>query len=343
MNEYAHEARRRHRTLLIVEGNHEKNKLFWLLFQCFPEIDIDMEDIWIYGTNIYMLYTDILKEYGIEHIGREDDIDLPFVASKKQHPDSLCYKEDFTNILLVFDYERHDTNFSENKILEMQEYFCDAADMGKLYLNYPMIESYQHLRTLPDDSYAERKVPVSLQPGKKYKALVRTETAIRKEVGFPHKIESLLEKQLGISDKQMRQRCCDEILSISSEQDIDSRLQELLQKAVELSGQETIKNRLKDWILKLGYLHTGQTYWKYMREIFKTVICHNICKANKIQNGRYQVEEDSYKACFEHLDLTEILKVQNRFSREIDSGYIWVLNTCVFLVADYNFALVTLP
>lgn len=341
MNEYAHEERKRHRTLLIVEGNHEKNKLFWLLFKCFPEIDIDMEDVWIYGTNIYMLYADILKEYGTEQLNREDDIDLPFVISKKQHQDSLCYKEDFTNILLVFDYERHDVNFSESKILEMQKCFCDAADMGKLYLNYPMIESYQHLKSLPDSDYAERKVPVSLQSGKKYKALVGTETVIGKEVKFPQKIGRLLERQLGISDEQTRWEYCNAILSISSEHDVDSRLQELLRNIVEDSRQETIKNKLKDWIIKSGYLHTGQTYWQHMRGIFKTVIYHNICKANKIQNGRYQIEEDGYKACFEQLALKEILKVQNQCSRDADSGYIWVLNTCVFLVADYNFALVT--
>ena len=52
--------------------------------------------------------------------------------SKKQYPDRRRYKEDFTNIVLVFDYERHDTNFSEEKILEMQRCFIDAADMGML-------------------------------------------------------------------------------------------------------------------------------------------------------------------------------------------------------------------
>lgn len=64
MNDYIGEKRKRSQNLLIVEGNHEKNKLFWLLFACFPEIDIHMDDIWIYGTNIYLLYDDIEKEYG---------------------------------------------------------------------------------------------------------------------------------------------------------------------------------------------------------------------------------------------------------------------------------------
>lgn len=55
----------------------------------------------------------------------------------------------------------------------MQRIFMDATDIGKLYINYPMIESYQHLKCFPDDDYAERKIPVTLQPGKEYKALVK--------------------------------------------------------------------------------------------------------------------------------------------------------------------------
>ena len=178
MNNYIGEVRKRSQNLLIVEGKHEKDELFKLLFQCFPEMKISMDDIWIYGTNIYMLYDDIVKEYGEEW--EKDDIDLPFVISKKQGMVPLRYKEDFTNIMLVFDYERHDTNFSEDKIIRMQKSFMDSTDMGKLYINYPMIESYQHLCSLPDRSYSVRKIPVSLQPGKKYKSLVRKESVIKK-------------------------------------------------------------------------------------------------------------------------------------------------------------------
>lgn len=133
MSEYSVIGRKRSQNLLVVEGSHEKNKLFWLLFQCYPEINVDMDDVWVYGTNIYMLYTDIVSEYGVEW--SRDDIDLPFIISKKHYPDSIRYKEDFVNIILVFDYERHDTSFSEEKILEMQQYFTDATDRGKLYIN----------------------------------------------------------------------------------------------------------------------------------------------------------------------------------------------------------------
>ena len=108
--------RKRRRTLLIVEGDHEKNILFKALFQAFPEMGNNYEDVWIYGTNIYILYNDIVKEYGADWANTGDDIDLPLVISKKKTPDQLSYKEDFTDIFLVFDYERHDPGFSEDKI-----------------------------------------------------------------------------------------------------------------------------------------------------------------------------------------------------------------------------------
>lgn len=306
MNDYGCLERKRRQNLLIVEGCHEKNKLFWLIFKCFPELNINIDDVWVYGTNIYKLYEDIIKEYG--NGWAEDDIDLPFIISKKQHHNLLSYKEDFTNIILIFDYERHDVNFSERKILEMQEYFSDVADMGKLYINYPMIESYQHLKTLPDIDYSQRKILVSLQPGKKYKSLVYDETAIGKIVEFPHKIDDLLCEHFGIGDEKIREGCRNAILGISNESEIDGKLQQILQGIVEESKQKTLKYQLKDWIIKKNYIQGGLTYWKHMREVFKKIIYHNICKANSIQNGQYEIANDEYKECFENLDFCEILK-----------------------------------
>lgn len=339
MSNYEHEVRRRSRTLLIVEGNHEKNKLFWLIFKCFPEIKINMEDVWIYKTNIYILYDDIVKEYGYQWAEEHDDIDLPLVISKKQQSGIRQYKEDFTNIILVFDYERHDTNFSEVKIMQMQGYFHDAADMGKLYINYPMIESYQHLCRLPDRDYAERKIPVSLQPGKEYKALVAEDTVISSVVEFPHRIEDLLKKHLNVGNVQMRENCCNKILNISDTNNMAEKIQMSLYGVVETDKLLTVTYQLMDWVARQKYAHSGQTYWEYTRNIFRQIIRHNICKANRIQYDQYQIAEDTYKDCFEKLDLTEILKIQNSVSKNESTGFIWVLNTCVLFVAEYNFAL----
>jgi hypothetical protein len=240
-----------------------------------------MDNVWIYGTNIYLLYEDIAKEYGADWAEEEMDIDLPFVISKKLAPSDLRYKADFT----------------------------------------------------------ERKIPVSLQPGSKYKELVGKESKIGKIVEFPYRIDDLMNEHFGITNTETRQKCCEDILNFSDVDHIEEKLQEILQKAITDERQKTLKYQLKDWINKLGYANSGQTYWQYVRNLFVEILYHNICKANRIQNNIYDIELGQYKQCFESLDLGEILNVQNAFSKT-SNGFIWVLNTCVFVVADYNFSLV---
>ena len=338
MNNYAVEARRRGRSLLIVEGKHEKDELFWLMFRCFPELNIDIDDVWIYGTNIYKLYEDIVKEYGNDWAKEEMDVDLPFVISKKEHPETVYYRKDFTNIILVFDYERHDPAFSEEKISEMQQCFEDSTDMGKLYLNYPMIESYLHLKSIPDVEYINRKIPVSLHPGDKYKGMVKSESIIEKAVDFPHRIDDLLAgDRYRVSNPEKRSECCNAILNLS-ETNLEEELEEILHAVGDEKKEKTLKYQLKDWIIKIGYTRENRTYWTYMRKAFQEIICHNICKATKIQNK--DTNENNLRKQFEEINLSDILNVQNEVGRDKEKGFIWVLSTCVLLIPDYNFNLI---
>ncbi len=337
MNKYAVDTKKRSQTLLIVEGNHEKNKLFWLILKCFPEINIDMNNVWIYGTNIYLLYEDIVKEYGENWAEQNEDVDLPFVISKKQTPNSRQSKDDFTNIILVFDYERHDTNFSEQKILNMQTCFSDVTDKGQLYINYPMIESYQHLKQLPDCDYLERKIPVTLQPGRRYKELVSRESFVENIVDFPYRIDDLMKERFRITDQQVRNSCCESILDISDSTELANNLQTILCDAMKNTGRKTLAYQLRDWISKVGYAYNGKSYWGHVRKLFLGIIYHNVWKANFIQNNQKRIEENQYKDCYESIDLLKILNIQNSVSQNDISGYIWVLNTCIFFIADYKF------
>lgn len=331
------QVRERRKNLLIVEGNHEKNELFGLIFKCFPEINIDMEDVWIYGTNIYMLYEDIVKEY--ESDWYEQDVDLPYIISKKQNRDNIQYKNDFTNIILVFDYEHHDPNFEEGKILKMQQYFADSTDVGKLYINYPMIESYQHLDIIPDNEFENRRISVTLRPGAQYKNLVK-DTLVSKSVDLIRKMREILIERFEVKDATVCGKCVDELLGIANDNNLLMAIGCKLNNVVEEKYINTAKNQFRDLLLKFDYLDKGYSYWRYMREMFTQIVIHNILKANKIQNEMYQIEEGEYKKCFEQLDLEKILQIQNEVSRDELGGYIWVLNTCVFVIADYNFSLV---
>ncbi len=332
MNEYNLEIqRKRHQNLLIVEGNHEKNKLFKLIFQTFPEIDISIEDIVIYGTNIYMLYNEIEEEYGNKWYNEE--VDLPFIVGKKKN--YKVNKNDFTNIFLVFDYEHHDPNFSVDKIEKMQRYFSDSTDMGKLYLNYPMIESYQHVTCFPDADYGELTVKVTLQPGFQYKNLVK-DTFVAKLINLPKKIEEILSDRFGIGDIEACKKCTQKLLEISNSINLLENINQVLIEILPEPEINTAKCQINSLLLNGGYIQNNKSYYEYMREVFKQIVLHNIIKGSKIQN----INSDNNKSLFELLDLNKILNIQNSVSRDTLTGYIWVLNTCVFIIPDYRFSLV---
>ena len=307
MNNYIEEVRKRSQNLLIVEGKHEKDELFKLLFRCFPEMKISMHDIWIYGTNIYMLYEDIVKEYGEQW--EKDDIDLPFVISKKQGRVPLRYKEDFTNT-------------------------------GKLYINYPMIESYQHLCSLPDRDYFDRKIPVSLRPRRKYKSLVREESVIEKFIEFPKRIDELLKEHFKIADDEKRRECCEKIFALKSEENLHEQIHTILSGIIKAEYADTAKYQLAYMIKRVKYAKSGQTYWRCMRNIFKQIILHNVFKAVKLQYNIEITDKEKYRDNFERIDPNIILNIQNTVSKNNESGFIWILCMCVFLVPEYNRTLV---
>lgn len=213
------------------------------------------------------------------------------------------------------------------------------TDMGKLYINYPMIESYQHFKSIPDCEFEDRKVPVSLQPGKRYKELVKRESAIGWIVEFPHRLDDLLKERFEIRDEVIRRRCWQDMLEFSNLDEIEEKMETVVRELALDERRETLKYQLKDWVKRAGYAECNKTYWQYVRDLFVQIIYYNICKANCVQNGVYRIERGNYRAVFENLDFEKILEKQNDFSG-VEDGYIWVLNTCVFIVADYNFSLV---
>lgn len=336
MNDYNHEIlRKRHRNLIIVEGEKEENKLFQIIFQTFPEIDISIDDILIYGTNIYVLYNDIIKEYG--EMWFEDDVDLPFIVGKKKGYSKTLNVKDFSNVYLVFDYERHDPNFCEQKIEQMQRYFYDSADMGKLYINYPMLESYQHFSCLPDSNYENLTVDVTLQPGSQYKKIV-CNSFINKLVHIPHKIERLLFKYYDIRDIETCKLYAKNILDISSSKDIPGQINRILSGYLIPSELNRAINHLNNLLECFEHIKSNMSYYEYMRYVFKQIIIHNINKGSKIL--KISMDKNDSETIFELLDLNEILKEQNVVSKDETCGFIWVLNTCVFLIPDYNFKLI---
>lgn len=124
-----------------------------------------------YNTNIYKLY----KEMFINTDNDPSSIDL--LQLLKEHEKDLTKKaifdERYSDILLIFDLDPQANNYSPEKIKTMLEYFTESSDMGKLYINYPMVEAYYHLKDIPDNEYLTRMVQVL--KGNEYKKLVNLE------------------------------------------------------------------------------------------------------------------------------------------------------------------------
>lgn len=339
MSDYKKIKRNRKRTLLIVEGNHEKNVLFYLIFKCFPELNINKDDVWIYSTNIYQLYNNIIEEYGVECFDQNDDIDLPFVVSKKLKLSPICRKKDFTNILLVFDYERQDPEFSEHKIMQMQKTFYDMAEMGMLYINYPMIESYRHINAWKDEEYVERKYRASLKRGSEYKNLVKQESILSFIFDFAKRIDDLLHEHYGIEKDMVRAEYVDYILSAKS----DEELLECIEKQIlvgPVENRHALKGQIIDWVHRVGYLQYSQTYYERLRDIFIQIIRYNITKSVYIQSGGTKRINENYREAYNQINYEKLLAIQNETSRNAREGFIWVLNTCVFIVAEYKFGII---
>lgn len=330
------EKRNRSKVLLIVEGNHEKNKLLTRILQSFPEMNIDKNNILIYETNIYILLSKIIEEYGDDWY--EQDIDIPYLFSKIKGYAQRESKRNYTNILLIFDYERHDPNFSQIGIERMQKYFSNSEDMGKLYINYPMVESYMDLEGLNDPSFENRKTSSNMPNGDEYKNRVKN-TFISKLIRFPIKIQDILETNLCVNPN-IASHYLEHILEAKSREEVTNITDLCLTEFVDAKQLKTFTFQLLHMVDELKFLEDNANYNQYMRFVFKQIVSHNIKKANKIQNDVYAIEEKDLKTCFESINLLEILMRQNISSNPSGLAEIMVLNTSIFLLPDYNTELI---
>lgn len=329
------EPRVRSRTLIIVEGHHEKNELFHTIFKCFPEMHIDEDDVWIYGTNIYSLYDSLVNEYGPDW--NELDVDLPLLVSRELNI-AAQHKTMFKNIILVFDYERHDPKFSTEKIEKMQQYFCDSTDMGKLYLNYPMIESYQDLQSINDPTFATLKVPVTLRPGTKYKARVRN-SFFDFALALPKKIRTHLVSKCAFPTVYVDETV-ERILTLPCDDNMRESLDGILSAYIAPEFSENSYYYIRHILHSLQHRQGEQNYWQYLRFCFCHAIKHNIYKSYLISGGNCTLDSVECRNYFQNLSLLDILSQQNLLSQDPVLGEIWVLNTCILLVPEYSYDLI---
>lgn len=234
--------------LLIVEGEKADKKLFEKLLQ---EYELDLEyQLYSYKTNIYELYHRLFQ-----NDEDWDTLDL-LLTLKEKDKDNHILNEDYSDIVLVFDYDPQDSLYDDEKITKLLAYFNESTENGKLYLNYPMVESYKHFKTIPDPEFFNRTVSMNVLQEGKYKEQVGNETCI-------------------------------------------------------------------------------QHLRKVKRNDFDSIIIANIQKAIYISHARSDLNN---KEAYQIYDDNILLKKQ---IESLHNNYVYVLNTSLFFIADYNFSLLS--
>lgn len=157
------------KVLVLVEGEKTDVKLMEHLFNIYG-IE-KSHTIVSYNTNIYTLYNEMFAEDSPESI----DLLQLLKSREKDEQRKLIFDERYSDILLIFDLDPHDPLFSEKKIRDMSKYFVESSDMGKLYINYPMVEAFYHMESIPDQNYNSRYATMDELRAKQYKQRVNLE------------------------------------------------------------------------------------------------------------------------------------------------------------------------
>lgn len=153
--------------LLIVEGENTEVDLFKKVGGLFLANGKEFK-FFSYNTNMYKLYLQLKKDGGFTDI---------IGVLKEKAPkscDNSVLNNNFSEIYLIFDSDFQDNNYSDYKIKKMVDFFDDEYEKGKLYVNYPMIESYRHHDNFNLNKYLFNEVEMDGLTSESYKKLVDT-------------------------------------------------------------------------------------------------------------------------------------------------------------------------
>ncbi len=164
----------RSKILLIVEGKKDEPRILGNESHGLLSLIGGNYEIVPFSNPIYELYDAYIN-------GEYDDL-VAYLRCEKglKIAEETLSKSAFSAIYLVFDYEPQDHKYSDKKIKKLLSIFDNETELGKLYINYPMVEAYYHLYSLPDPKYYNRTISLKNLNGKKYKKLVNETTCLRK-------------------------------------------------------------------------------------------------------------------------------------------------------------------
>lgn len=159
------------KVLVIAEGLVDELRLMKSICHDLGLTGSDV-DFYSYKTDFHNFARIILPD-GKDQPDDTVDLLLELKSREKGEREREILSGKYTDIYIVFDLDPHASKPDFEKARKLVEYFTSSSDMGKLFINYPMMQSYKHLKTLPDMEYAKRTVDISDIP--RYKELVSQE------------------------------------------------------------------------------------------------------------------------------------------------------------------------
>lgn len=165
------------RILLIVKGKKREPELFEHVFSVLGLND--EPDIFPVGTTIHAFFEYLTSEYddGLDNPDLESAL-IDFLASRcprsQEHINELATLQagHYTDVALIFDFDPQDNRFDPLLLKKLQSVYNESTELGQLYINYPMLESYCDFRYLGDYSFLDETVELGDVKGSAYKELV---------------------------------------------------------------------------------------------------------------------------------------------------------------------------
>lgn len=161
------------KVLIITEGKKTEPKLYRKAFELFPLFN--KYEIYSYKANAYDLYG-YLKPYWDDGSLEESEF-LQILQEHEQNEEKKqILGQNFSDVFLIFDFDPHDHRYDFAKLQRLLTYFNESTESGKLYINYPMVESYKHFLSMNDEVYIDRIV--QFDDLTLYKSIVARESGI---------------------------------------------------------------------------------------------------------------------------------------------------------------------
>lgn len=154
--------------LFIFEGEKYEPQLYKHVKSLFfPQREDQV--VCSFCSSIYTFYKR-MKSYDFAEV-----VDVLKVELIKNDPNSKIFNyksSDFESVYLFFDYDFYfgDLEEKNKQVNELLDYFNEETGNGKLFISYPMIESIQYTKELPDSSFHTYTVVRNESQGNKFKA-----------------------------------------------------------------------------------------------------------------------------------------------------------------------------